>query len=165
MRKRLAVLIIVLCFVLIAFIIIAVILYNREVANDSKHSVSNSTSDTALSSNRLALSDIEQYMKNNSDNVIKYVNDGSTDINLPKSVLDGIEPYTSVEERKCVSKLLNDWVKSFNGDIAKVQFVASNYGSGYNEIVIRVSYDDKYASVHYTGSGDNYTGYIEDTND
>jgi len=165
MRKRLAVLIIVLCFVLIACIIVTVILYNREVDNDSKRPVSKSTSDTTLSSSQLALSDIEQYMESNSDDVIKYDNASSTDINLPKSVLDGIEPYTSVEERKCVSKLLNDWVKSFNGDIAKVQFVASNYGSGYDEIVIRVSYDDKYASVHYTGSGDNYTGYIEDTND
>ncbi len=164
MRKRLAVLIIVLCLVFIACAISAILLYNREVVSGSNNHVSDTTSDKTLSSGQLAISDTEQYMKDNSEDIIKYDKSDSTAINLPKSILDGIESYTSVEERRCVSTLLNDWVKSFDGDITKVQFVASNYDSGYDEIVIRVSYKGKYASIHYTKSGNDYTGYIEDTN-
>lgn len=171
MRKRLAVLIIVLSLVLITFITItAVILYNGkdnndsnpQVSNDSNPQISNSTSDAALINDQLAVNDIEQYIENNNDSIIEYDKSDSTDINLPESVLQGIEPYTSVEERECVSTLLNDWVDSFNGDINKVQFLASNYGAGFDEIVIRVSYEDKYASICYTGSDGEYTGYVSD---
>ena len=91
MRKRLAVLIIVLCLVLIACAISAILLYNREVVSDSNSHVSDTASDKTLSSDQLAISDTEQYMKDNSEDIIKYDKSDSSAINLPKSVSESIE--------------------------------------------------------------------------